>query len=205
VRPVVLLDCDGVLADFVGQYLRYLERYAVPGFRIERERIDRFKIEDTDAFAEAARQQYGHGAEGVAKLKQRMRDLVASKLFVRETDVLPGAEAGVNALREVADVRCVTAPWHSSRHWMHERTRWLVEEMGFDRDHIVHATDKRLAHADFLVDDRVSNVERWPHGTPVLWDQPYNRSAQVERPVVRCASWGHLLAMVRAHEKAAPP
>lgn len=179
----VLLDVDGVLADFVSAFLAMVAR-------------------DTGIVATPADvTQFDIGASlGLSKEQhsQVKRSIGAWTGMARKLEVYPGAIDGVKALREVAEVYIVTSPWNSNPTWTHDREWWLYEHFGIKHSHVTHTSAKYLCRGDFLVDDKVSAVEKWqaehPGGVGVVWNTPHN---QLESWAgARTNSWGELIAMV---------
>lgn len=173
-RSVVLVDVDGVLADFHTAALRIvgeiLERDVVAGPRTIWDILDAFEF--TDAQTAAFKQAVGRPA------------------FCASLAPYPDAREGIAQLRTIADVYAVTA-FHSL-HWVSERDWWLTEHFGFTRKQIVHTDAKYLVAGDVFIDDKVEHVQRWVDrrtGTAVLWAQPYN--AGVRRPCTPDGFVGH--------------
>lgn len=181
-RSVVLVDVDGVLADFHTAALRIvgeiLERDVVAGPRTTWDILDAFEF--TDAQTAAFKQAVGRPA------------------FCASLAPYPDAREGIAQLRTIADVYAVTAPFHSL-HWVSERDWWLTEHFGFTRKQIVHTDAKYLVAGDVFIDDKVEHVQRWVDrrtGTAVLWAQPYNAGAFVGR-AHRTGSWDTVVALAR--------
>lgn len=158
-RPVVLLDVDGVLADFLGASLAFLRTVGVDFIP---EDIWTFDIAHALNLDDAER----------AKLDREW----SRPGFCAALAPCPGAREGVELLRSVGEVYAVTAPMWSCPTWEHERRAWLIEQMGFPAKHVVSAHAKHLIAGAVLVDDRPSHLESWKHGTPVCWAQPYNEN-----------------------------
>ena len=162
-RPLVLLDVDGVLADFVGAYLDALEK--VTGRRRERDEIRTWDIVKALDLAPA-------DAEEVARI-------VGQPDFCYDLKLIEGAAEGVAALRKIADIHVVTAPW-PSRHWPGERVDWLLDALGIERLDITLTTRKDLVRGDVLLDDRFEHLLEWTRANQdslgILWDTPHNRN-----------------------------
>jgi len=177
-RRRVLLDVDGVLADFSA------------GSRPEIERILGRKAVDEDFLRwdvtwclkdDLQREEFGRAVD--------------SPGFCAGLPVIPGSRDGVDSLRlDGHEVVFVTSHRMTSKTWVHERDRWLMEHFAADQRDIVHCHRKEFVRGNVLVDDRPKNVEVWglhhPDGAAILWDQPYNRYAELEHPGIRrTASW----------------
>lgn len=168
-RPIVLLDCDGVLANFIERNLREL----ADAFGIVRDHDDvtDWRLEASLGLTEDQR--------------HHMKAQWSLPGFAASMEPYRGAREGVDGLRAVADVYCVTAPMWSSPTWQHERTEWLGRYFGFERDQVVSTAAKHLVNGHVLVDDRVDVLGRWlsTHGSigwggqAVAWSHKYNESA----------------------------
>ena len=168
-RPVVLVDVDGVLANFIEANLRTL--HAIGAGPFVHDDVTTWAMEDC----------LGLTAPQRARMKARW----AEPGFAASIPEYPGAREGVAALREVADVYACTAPMHSSPTWQHERHHWLVERFGFDHKQIVQTPAKYLVRGDMLIDDKPEHVAAWqetnPGGVGVLWSRAYNAGADLRR------------------------
>lgn len=175
-RPLVLLDCDEVLADFVGSVLSAAAEET--GFEYRREEFHTWDIFD----------QIGGGPEVVSAIRRR----VSEPGFCSQILPLPGAVEGFELLTEMADVYVVTTAWNSPT-WMAERERWLARHFRLHRDHVIFATHKYLVHGDFFVDDKPDNVRLWDahrDGVALLWDAGHNRLDGDD--LIRVVSWEEL-------------
>ena len=121
--------------------------------------------------------------------------------WCRSLNPYPGAREGVDELRKLGDVYCVTAPWTSPT-WHYERTQWLKEHMGFDADHVVHAFNKWIIPGLTLIDDKIETLVKWTEatgGTGILWTQPYNRTFDgFGKNIWRAKTWEDVVVYVKA-------
>jgi 5'(3')-deoxyribonucleotidase len=174
-KPRVLLDVDGVLADFLTPayaLLNYLGRTNHrPEDQTEWPMFDRFDKAHEPAFIRAC------GEKG----------------WCRNIPIYAGAKEGYRALAFRADPYIVTAPMPTA-HWANERDEWLHEHFGIPRSRIVHTSAKFLVAGDVLIDDNPDNIASWAEhhlkGLPLLWHQPYNDSARVGH---RTRSWAEVM------------
>jgi len=170
-RKRVLVDCDGVLANFVKLALGWISEKT--GKELKEEELDMW-----DLFSK-------HG------------DLIEKDFwgYIHETPgVVLGIEPyqaaleGIPKLLEVADVYVVTAP-HSSRHWAYERGEWLYKHFGFRQNKVIQTHAKYVCKGDILVDDKESHIIEWmdhhPDGLGIVWAQPYN----AETDYFRTGDW----------------
>lgn len=181
-RPVVLLDCDGVLADFIGGVLPLIN--GLLDTRHTAEDVTEF------SFADALKMTPGDAARVKRAIGSQPR--LAAGLAV-----YPGAIDGVRRLREVADVYIVTSSWDSNETWEFDRKAWLRRHFGIGHHDIVFTAAKHLVCGDMLIDDKTSTCEAWraawPRGIPVQWSTPHNRRDIWDGP---CTSdWGFLVGL----------
>ena len=185
-KPEVILDVDGVMADFVKKYLETFTH--LTGITYRPKDIDQWDI-----------------AEALKVDKQIVRQadsIVMTSNWCRELELLEGAKENVPKLRAIADVHVVTSPFRG-RFWAGERIEWLIEELGFDHHDITNTHKKHKVHGDFIVDDKASTLVKWraqPYnakGQALLWSTFFNRN-DADSSYVRISSWPELLAIVGA-------
>lgn len=168
----ILLDMDGVLADFEGRRFKVLQERGLPA-------VDPSLI--TDFYGtKTYRQLHGHEAARAA------RAVTVEPGFFSSMDPIPGAIEGANSLVKIGhDVRICSKPLMEHPNCTEEKRAWILKHMGgwwLSRAYIV--SDKARVRADYLIDDRPDLVDHclgrgepvpsWEH---VLFDQPWNRSS----------------------------
>lgn len=203
-RPIVLLDCDGPLADFSGSYLRALYQETCCAHGVHE--IDQWSIHKCGFFIDAARK------TGVdpSELRRRVDAHVLRPGWCSSLTPTRFSQICVDDLHELADVYVVTSPWDSSVTWMHERLHWLNREFNVPRGNVIQAGKKHLVFGDVFVDDKPEHVEawleQWPNGRALLFDMPHNRNAD---PRLERTNWlpGGIVDVVRdvARDDLAPP
>lgn len=187
-RPTVLLDCDGVLANFTLANLDFLRTI---GIDRREDEVTTWNIEDALGLEPHQR--------------ARMKGRWSEPGFASALPVYDGAVEAVRILNHHADVIVVTSPMSSSRTWHGDRERWLREHFGIESRDVIHAAGERKArvHGDLLVEDKVETLVAWcnahPHGYGILWHRPYNAKADIlPRNATRCDSWRWLVGAVEA-------
>lgn len=179
-RTRILLDIDGVAADFITPCLEAI--FAYTGVRYAPARVIDWDIMKALNIPDA--------------LGRAIYASMERPGLCRDIRPYPGAAEGIAQLRVFADVWAVTAPF-SGDHWLPERDVWLRDVLGFKSDHILHVRSaaKPAIRGDVLVEDKVSTLEAWAaahrHGVGVLFERDYNRG-QWSGPTVR--SWPALVA-----------
>lgn len=181
-KPTVLLDVDGVLADFAGALLRWA------GPQYTREQLTEWDLMKAIGLED----------------RQHLFDEYASEPgFCESLQVIDGALGLVDELRRVADIVLVTSPYSAARLWTFERLRWLEKHFGISKHDVIFAKRKYLVKGDIMIDDAPHNIEAFidQGGLGLLIDQPWNRSwntAAWNRSIVeRCHSLEQALAAVK--------
>jgi 5'(3')-deoxyribonucleotidase len=184
-RPRILIDVDGPMADFVAPALDAI--FQVTGRR--------FKASDHvngwDIFS-------GLGLSD-EETHEVFRIMQVPGLCLGIPTV-PGAREGIEELRRFADVWAVTSPF-GGEHWMHERDAWLVRNLGFHKNHVLHVRgeSKHGVYGNMLVEDKIDTLRSWqaawPRETAMLFELPYNRDAGWEG--LSSPDWPQLVAVAR--------
>jgi len=182
-KPTVLLDCDGVLADFYRAAFDVIED--LTGVRHDISELRSWEI---------------FQSIGDRDLGDRTYNAMNEPGFCLErVHPLPGAVEGIARIRERCDLFILTAPFRSG-FWLHERLAWLETHMGIPRDSVVFARQKRLVRGDLFVDDNPHHVRSWDRnrractGEGFVWDQPYNRLEMTK--LNRMHGWDELDAWI---------
>lgn len=165
----IVLDVDGVLADFSGHVLRTLQRkgYQVPDHATEWRFIDALP----------------------ARAQPVARTFLKSSKWWRGIPPMAGATRAVKQFRAMGhQVVFASADYASCPGWTEARRNWLIEHVGAQKCDLVVAARKELVRGDLYVDDKPENVQaiigehaqrEW---TPGVWlfAHPYNRDHGLE-------------------------
>lgn len=177
-RQRVLLDVDGVLADFVtpaSEVVMDVTGAPLPPDALEQWDIFRSYDKETQSEIYSACKKEGWCLA--------IRPYAGAVDFIRE-------------LNEVADVYFVTSPL-GGPFWAYEREQWLKKHFGTHHHKVISTNAKYVCLGDIFVDDKFSHVLKWKehhlHGTAVLWSQPYNKN---EVWAHRATSYSSILELV---------
>lgn len=157
-KVTLLLDCDGVMADYVGRVLQ--DARTLYG-----KEIDPGDIHEWDVYADVAR----IAGKPYAQVKEDMIGMLHQPGWCAGIRPLPGAVDGVRSLRAMrphVDVHVVTAPWHSSPYWFNERLEWLKVHFGVQAKDVTFTHRKQdvsgpRSGLTVFVDDKPQAVREW--------------------------------------------
>lgn len=170
-RPTVLIDMDGPLADFDRHYwqeatererrrgiLHSIDCWDIPSLDDQRHRFLSDHLTDR-------------------QLEHEMRKLVNSPGWFESLPPVEGAAAAMEDLAEVADVWVCSKPLEANPTCRDEKARWLTEHIGAGWDkRLILAPDKSMIRGDVLLDDAIKAhwvpVATW---TPVVYSAPFNQ------------------------------
>ncbi|XP_068102526.1 5'(3')-deoxyribonucleotidase, mitochondrial [Hyperolius riggenbachi] len=180
-RLRVLVDMDGVLADFEGGFLKkYRTRYPQEPY---------IELEDRRGFWVS--EQYEHLKLG---LSEKAISIWESKNFFLELDPIDGAVEAVKEMSELpnTDVFICTSPIKRYQYCPYEKYAWVEKHFGHEYlEHIILTRDKTVVSADLLIDDRpdVTGAEANPTWEHILFTACHNRHPSAASPVRRLQSW----------------
>ncbi|XP_078521341.1 5'(3')-deoxyribonucleotidase, mitochondrial isoform X3 [Lissotriton helveticus] len=181
-RPLrVLVDMDGVIADFEGGFLK--------NFRARYPNEPYIPLEDRRGFWVS--EQYGTLRP---ELSEKAISIWEAKNFFLELDPIPGA---VDAVKHMAtlddtDVFICTSPIKKYQYCPYEKYAWVEKHLGHEfLDQIVLTRDKTVVSADLLIDDRldITGAEPNPTWEQIVFTACHNKHHQVAPPGRRLDSW----------------
>ncbi len=176
----ILVDMDGVLADFDGRFMHlWAEKYPNRP-QLDQSRRTSFKIVD----------------EFSSEDQDDIRAIFSARGFFRELPVILGAVEGIRDMQAGGmDVWICTSPLNEYRNCVLEKFEWIEEHLGPSWvSRLILAKNKALIRGDYLIDDNPSlpfaDTARWKQ---LLFDAPYNRLA-THLPRV---TWANLQGVLR--------
>jgi 5'-nucleotidase len=170
-RPVILVDQDGVIADYT-THLYTLWREYYP------EEYERYHIPITNLTLFKISHHYRGNA------RQHLEELRDRDGFYEHIPLLSGAREALGTLLEEYEVFICTRPTDATQaQCAKEKTNWVKRELGDEwAERLIIARDKTAVFGDILIDDNpsvVGNIS--PHWTHVLYDRPYNKAVAKPR------------------------
>lgn len=179
-KPVLLLDCDGVLADFNQASLDDIR--ALTGITYTREEIVEFEL--LNCFPLSKRD------------KKYIKSLRARPGWCSEIPPFENAKEPVKLLNKLTDLYIVTSPW-MSKHWVPERYEWLEKHFNIPHEKVWFGKHKWMVQGDIFVDDKTENCLDYKSNRPnshvFLWSTAYNKE---EKGLIRTNDWEELLYLV---------
>jgi 5'(3')-deoxyribonucleotidase len=178
---LLMLDVDGVVADFTGHLLLSV------GGRLQLEDITNYNV-----FEFLSREE-----------REESFRILRDPDWWRAMPPIGGAIEGVAALR--ADgwrIGWVTRPWHDCEAWASARVAWLSRHFRATWDDVQVGGRRDILRCAALIDDRPENVEAYmlaqrgvsDPGVAIVLDQPYNRATLAQH--IR-ARWSGRLGLER--------
>lgn len=170
-RKRILLDCDGILADFCTACFNLIEQHT--GVKHTHDEVTQF-----DLFA----------ALGRSNLKPLMKELSAQSGWCLGFPIYTGAQNFVRELEQIGEVVIVTSPM-TTPFWVYEREIWLNQHFSIPKQRIVSTEGKHYVDGDVFIDDSDVHCVKWsaehPSSLTILWDAPYNRHFNVDGTTIR--------------------
>jgi 5'-nucleotidase len=177
----ILVDMDGVIADFEGGFL--------DRFRQCHPDLPYIPLNQRNCFY--VKEQY---PEDIGPL---LEEIYLSKGFYLE---LPPIEGSVEALTELSkkdyDVYICTSPLLKNPYCLQEKYDWIINHLGEDwAKRMVIAKDKTIIQGDILIDDKpdIKGIQKptWEH---IIYSQPYNEQITSKRRI----TWNDWRTIIRA-------
>lgn len=177
----ILVDMDGVLADFEGGFLEIWQREHPDKAHLPRQERKSFFLV----------RQYPK------EFRSIIWDIILAPGFFASFPPIPG---GLEAVQEILalghEVFICSSPMLGNPTCASDKFNWIEARLGRDWSaRLILATDKSLVDGDVLIDDRPGMAERGiqtPTWTHILFDQPYNRHLE-EQPRLDWSNWKEVL------------
>ncbi len=167
----ILIDMDGVIADFDGEFLkRWRDRHPDKLY---------YPLEERTVFY--VKDQYPE------ELKPLVEEILWEPTFFRDMMPIAGAREALLEMAAVGlEVFICTSPLSTYRNCVLEKYEWVERTLGAQWvRQIILTKDKTLIRGDLLIDDKpeITGVESVPSWEHVIYDRPYNRNMNNKRRI----------------------
>jgi 5'-nucleotidase len=176
---VVLVDQDGVLADFDGEFLRrWRDNNPEYAFLPLSERSNFYIYQD-----------YPN------ELMQEVELIYNSPGFIASLPPIPGGLESIIEMKKAGyNVKICTAQIPGNHVCLIEKQDWIARNLGEKwLEDLIISNDKTLIYGDILIDDKPEikgmRIPTWEH---VVFDAPYNRYVQGKRRLSGWQDWNLL-------------
>lgn len=176
----ILVDMDGVIADFDGEFLqRWRTRHPDKVY---------YPLEQRTLFY--VKDQYPD------ELKPLVAEILLEPNFFR--DMMP-MEGAIESLREMQslgmDVFICSSPLTTYQNCVREKYEWVEHMLGADWvKKLILTKDKTLVRGDYLIDDKPqitgADTPTWEH---ILYDRPYN--SNIDKRRLTWKNWKDVLGL----------
>ncbi len=164
---IILVDMDGVLANFVQRVWQEYEKRFHP-LHIPMDSLDQFMIEE-----------FLSKKLGDPQVAKHVQTIYNEKGFFANLEPISGAiDAIQNLITKGHEIVICTTPLLSNRYCVYEKIEWVERYFGIAvRNKMVQTKDKSLVVGSILIDDHPMPVNahraQW---SQVVFDQPYNKN-----------------------------
>jgi len=175
----ILVDMDGVIADFDGEFLkrwreRHPEKFFVP-------------MEERTIFY--VKEQYPE------ELRPLVMEILLEPAFFRDMMPVDGAKEALLEMDAMGlEVFICTSPFSTYQNCVREKYEWVENTLGSKWiNRIILTKDKTLIKGDLLIDDKpqITGVESVPSWEHIIFDRPYNR--EVDKRRITWGNWKDVL------------
>ena len=162
-KPIVLIDLDGVCADFNGAAWDFCN---LNGLIVN---------------CEQGQERHHYLTDHIQNKNHRrlLRDHIDNTPFFRDLNPIEGAIDGVRRLAELVEIWLVSKPLEVNSTCHSDKHNWVTKHLPELSDRLILAGDKSLVNGDILLDD--APKPKWfPRADwqPVVFNQPYNCHAK---------------------------
>ncbi len=187
-KPIIALDCDGVLADWHEHAFYILNKLLSSNYS-----VNDLKEWDIDELLEDS-----------SVSKNKFWEAINTSNMVAELNPYPKALEGVAKLQEIADIYVCTSPMINYPNWIIQRNKWLSKHFDINPKKVIHTSAKYLVSANIFVDDHPNNIQRWidrQNGIAVLWKHGYNANHENVNRAIYTNDWNLLEAIALGVKK----
>ena len=150
-KPVLLLDMDGIIADFNLYSIQTYNRL-FPNAKLDEKNVNNY-IGDHEVI---------HPSIDPKALRRPYKDPGA---FIN-LPVMIGSQAAIEELEELFDIYVVTTQYYGNPTCVHEKHVWLQRHFPSIADKGIFTKHKSMVKGDILVDDRPANLAAYKAANP---------------------------------------
>jgi len=175
----ILIDMDGVIADFDQEFLqRWRDRHA-----------DKFYIPVEERTVFYVKDEYPE------ELKPLVAEILLESSFFRDMLPVPGAQEALTEMRDMGlEVFICSSPLSTYNHCVLEKYEWVEKHLGPAwTKQVILTKDKTIIKGNFLIDDKpsITGAQDPPEWEHILYDRPYNRETNKRR--ITWDNWRNIL------------
>ncbi len=163
----VLFDVDGVIADFVGLTVDFVNSQFKTNYRADEVSCDiRKYMKEWDETCER---------------------YVCTDGFATYLKMHDNAQELIKSVEDEYELMFVTSPYKDSKTWSYDRQKWLEKHFKADRDKVIFCHNKRYVRGATLVDDLGKNCIAWSETQgrkSILVDRPWNQTEDTPKDMV---------------------
>jgi 5'-nucleotidase len=165
----ILVDMDGVVADYDGEFLQRWKLRHADKFYVPLEARTTFYVKDN--YPE--------------ELQPLVAEILLESGFFRNMLPVPGAKEALEEMQSMGlEVFICTSPLSTYKNCVLEKYEWVEKVLGSSWvRQIILTKDKTIIKGDFLIDDKpsITGAEEHPDWEHILYDRPYNRETNKKR------------------------
>lgn len=177
----ILIDMDGVISDYEGQFLQYWRSRHPDKLYVPVEARTTFYIKD----------------EYPEELQSLVAEILLEPSFFREMAPVPGAREALEEMQKLGfEVFICSSPLSTYKNCVLEKYEWVEEHLGLAWvRQIILTKDKTVVKGDFLIDDKplIAGAQDPPDWEHIVYDRPYNRGANKRR--ITWNNWKDVLVL----------
>lgn len=166
-RKIILVDMDGVLADFEKGFFQAWKKKFPTRPLISPEKRETFCL--SESFP--------------GESEKEIRSIFSAPGFFDNLDIISGAKEALGKMQSSENnVLICTSPISEYANCVLEKYRWVAKNLGPEwTKKIIMTRDKTLAFGDILIDDKPEHRGlRKPSWEHVLFDAPYNQHVKAK-------------------------